>query len=152
MLIIIIQYITFTSILFLTLGLFNLGSQNFQYAVQVKPVTFLVEPKSTAAIQESTITLTCQARVAPIVLSTTSLPSIKWRFDKASIVNDGKKHHITNNISIGLSQLIIDNLTVLDAGRYHCIANDANGRYITVSKPAVITVLSTGKIDERMDR
>ena len=135
----------------MTLGLSNLGSQNFQYAVQVKPVTFLVEPKSTVASQKSTITLTCQARVAPLVHSTISLPSIKWRFDKTLLVNDSRKHHITNNTNIGLSQLFINNLTVLDTGRYQCIAFDADGRYITVSKPAIVTVLSTGKMDERID-
>ena len=151
MFIIIIQYKDTYFNITIDLGLFNLGSQNFQYAVQVKPVTFLVEPKSTITSQKSSITLTCQARVAPLVHSATSLPSIKWRFDEAMIVNDNKRHHIITNTSIGLSQLTINNLTVMDAGRYQCIASDANGRYITISKPAIVTVLSTGKMDGWMD-
>lgn len=151
MFIIIIQYKYNYFNITIDLGLFDLGLQNFQYAVQVKPVTFLLEPKSTIVSQESSITLTCQARVAPLVHSTTPLPSIKWRFDEAMIVNDNRRYRITTNTSIGLSQLIINNLTVLDAGRYQCIASDANGRYITISKPAIVTVLSTSKMNKRMD-
>ena len=124
------------------IGILN---QRFDYAVQIHPVIFLTQPQSQVVHENQTVTLSCQARVAHIVDRTYPLPTISWRYNGITLNTADSSKTIISNVPTGHSQLIIHNVSNYDTGQYRCVANDANGKYITISEPAYLTVLHTSK-------
>ena len=111
-----------------------------------------MEPESQVVTENTPIKLSCQARVAPIV-SDEPLPTITWLRNGVEIdINNEYKTNI--NVSIGYSELIIQNTTVNHSGYYQCVASDAKDRdifvmddiyhYVTLSNKAVIKIITKG--------
>jgi len=107
------------------------------YALQVRPVTFLQEPTSRVALVGSSVTFSCNTSIAPLV-SNYSLPTLTWRFN-------GSEDSWTvtpKSGEAGYSELHIRNVTEGHAGYYECVSSDGKGKYITVSRRAWLTVVS----------
>lgn len=113
----------------------------YDYAVQVEPVTFIEEPQSQLTTQGQSLILSCQIRLTPPV-SNQPIPTIDWLKDSFPITSEDHDITINTNVSVGFSELIIPVINTGLSGSYQCIANDADKRYSTISKKAVITVLS----------
>lgn len=107
----------------------------------MEPVIFVKEPESQILTDNEQLSLSCQARVA-VLVSKQPLPTISWR--KNGIPLDGENMSITTNTIIGLSVLVIQETNTNSSGYYQCVANDENGKYVTISRKATITVLSAG--------
>ena len=110
------------------------------YALQVRPVTFLQEPTSRVALVGSSVTFSCNTSIAPLV-SNYPLPSLTWRFNGSAGTQSSWK--VTSNSGEdGYSELHIENVTEGNAGYYECVSSDGGGNYITVSRRAWLTVVS----------
>ena len=116
------------------------------FAVQVDPVVFLHEPVSTVAVVGSSLRLSCQARVKPLI-GGYHLPSIVWRHNGSKISEN--RILISSNDSHGISTLFVHVTRLDDAGYYECMANDGrpafgtveSSLYKTISKRAVVEII-----------
>ena len=114
--------------------------QFLDYALQVRPVTFLQEPTSRIALVGSSVTFSCNTSIAPLV-SNYPLPTLTWRFNGSAGTQSSWK--VTSNSGEdGYSELHIENVTEGNAGYYECVSSDGGGNYITVSRRAWLTVVS----------
>ena len=109
---------------------------------------FLQEPVSTVAVVGSSLQLSCQARVKPLI-SGFRLPSIEWRHNGSVISSQSDRIDISSNVSFGISALSVHDARPDDAGRYECVANDGHlvigtgaPRYRTISKRAVVEIIN----------
>lgn len=107
------------------------------YALQVRPVTFLQEPTSRVALVGSSVTFSCNTSIAPLV-SNYSLPTLTWRFNGS----EDSWTVTSKSGEAGYSELHIRNVTEGHAGYYECVSSDGKGKYITVSRRAWLTVVS----------
>ena len=116
------------------------SSSEYNYAVQINPVIFLTHPLSNVQYETQALSLSCQANISQVVNKDVALPSVNWRYN-GSIIRSNNRLRINTNTTSGFSNLYFTSLSVSDAGLYECVADDADGRYVTLSDPAIVTVI-----------
>ncbi|XP_019858554.1 PREDICTED: uncharacterized protein LOC109586788 [Amphimedon queenslandica] len=116
------------------------SSSDYNYAVQINPVIFLTHPLSDVQYETQALSLSCQANISQVVNKDVALPSVHWRIN-GSIIRSNDRLRINTNTTSGFSHLYFPSLSISDAGLYECVADDSDGRYITLSDPAIVTVI-----------
>lgn len=116
------------------------SSSDYNYAVQINPVIFLTHPLSDVQYETQALSLSCQANISHVVNKDVALPSVHWRYN-GSIIRSSNRLRINTNTTSGSSHLYFTSLSLSDAGLYECLADDSDGRYVTLSNPAIITVI-----------
>ena len=114
------------------------------YALQVRPVSFLQEPTSSAVLVGSSVTFACNVNIAPLI-SDYPLPNLTWRVNGSMDTSTQSSWQIRPNSSEDgynyFSELYIESVSAEDAGYYECVSSDGGGRYVTISSRAWLTVI-----------
>lgn len=106
---------------------------------------FIQEPVSQLLKVGDPLVLSCQARVAPLVNRNQPLPTVSWLKDKIPVTTSRHDVTLTTNSTNGFAELVVHETNTSWSGTYECIASDAEGEYVTISRKAMITVVSQGK-------
>ena len=97
-----------------------LSLSDLNYAIQVEPVAFLLEPQSTAVLPNTTASFSCNITAVPLI-SDYPLPRIQWRFNGAITMKSNWRNVASED---GISQLFIERVGSEDVGYYECLALD----------------------------
>lgn len=94
-------------------------------------------------METDSLLLSCHARITPPVY-VQPWPIISWWKNGTLLTEESAV--IRSNYSSGVSELAIYKTDVNSSGYYQCMASDAAGRYITLSRKAFVTVLAKGNV------
>ncbi|XP_054724330.1 cell adhesion molecule DSCAML1-like [Uloborus diversus] len=115
------------------------GEDKFTAVLAVhEPTSWVREPEDKAALETENVVLFCSAAGLPS-------PQIKWfKYDSLESNADGKKTRVN---TAGNGTLTISSITVKDAGKYECEAN--NGVGTSLRKVVTVTVNVPAKFEEK---